>query len=355
MKSILFVVHNLSYTGAPLIGIAIAKLLRQQGFSLKLVSIGPGPYLETAQADFPDISIVDCQSKADTERFLRLFMAFQPDLVYINSIAALPIARFLPPGVNTVLHLHEMKSDLKHWRHFVQPEWLDRLARVIAVSEQAKADIHHVLSVPLSKVVVIRNPIDVQRIQASAKAAYEPPRNCLGSPIDPTGLIVSACGTASKRKGTDIFYQLARQNPAVQFLWIGEWENTHNPVLEAAKNESLANFFTSGLRTNPFPLLNISDIFLLTSREDPDPLVVHESISLGKLVIAFSETGGSRYVVSKFGVLLEGAVQAERLHRILKQCIHSNAKLGPGPNLVARYYDYEQLSDNLIQEVAQIA
>ena len=42
---------------------------------------------------------------------------------------------------------------------------------------------------------------------------------------------------------------------------------------------------------NPYPLFDRMDVFTVTSRADPFPLVVLEAMALGKPVVGFAEGG----------------------------------------------------------------
>ncbi|MGB3239048.1 MAG: glycosyltransferase, partial [Geitlerinemataceae cyanobacterium] len=134
--------------------------------------------------------------------------------------------------------------------------------------------------------------------------------------------IVCACGVASHRKGTDIFFETARQLPHLQFLWIGKWQATGLPENPAEKRyiaETLDNFFISGEVTNPYFYLNLADLFVLCSREDPQPLIVFEALILGKQAVCFSSSGGSRSILDKYGYVLHGEPSVDRLVSYISQ------------------------------------
>ena len=59
----------------------------------------------------------------------------------------------------------------------------------------------------------------------------------------------------------------------------------------------------------------------MTSREDPNPLVVAEALLLGKKVVAFSDTGASASMASRFGYALTGKPDAERSVAVLPKIL----------------------------------
>ena len=162
--------------------------------------------------------------------------------------------------------------------------------------------------------------LDLKRILALRTAELPAPVNVNGRPLARNRPTVAMCGTASVRKGTDLFFRLAEGLPDIQFLWIGTWfpkEARDNPAYADFTKGLAPNLFVTGLTDNPYAYLNLCDLFVLTSREDPNPLVVAEAIALGKKVVGFAETGGSKTFLEHFGYALSGSVDVERLEKLL--------------------------------------
>ncbi len=63
------------------------------------------------------------------------------------------------------------------------------------------------------------------------------------------------------------------------------------------------------------------DLFVLTSREDLNPLVVAEAIVLGKKVVGFADTGGSKSFLERFGHALSGSVDVDRLYKLVPRML----------------------------------
>ena len=102
------------------------------------------------------------------------------------------------------------------------------------------------------------------------------------------------------RKGTDLFIRCAHQvgeitSREVQFIWVGGWlsESAKIEHLELANTLGVADRIRfTGMVENPMDYYQVCDVFNLTSREDPFPLVCLEAASLGKPVICFADAGG---------------------------------------------------------------
>ena len=110
--------------------------------------------------------------------------------------------------------------------------------------------------------------------------------------------VVLGVGCGDERKGVDLFVNIAQRlsKHNIHFVWVGDL------VPEMQK------------RIKPFSLKNITllkslpeislyyagaDVYLMTSREDPFPSVVIESMSVGVPVIGFQNAGGFVDIVTK--------------------------------------------------------
>lgn len=111
-------------------------------------------------------------------------------------------------------------------------------------------------------------------------------------------LVVMACGFADFRKGIDVFVRVAQsiitQIGKARFIWVGRLD----PSIESYIRTDIANMgleeriLITGNMPLPFDYYLCSDIFLLTSREDPLPSVVMEAFDAGLPVIGFKDAGG---------------------------------------------------------------
>ncbi|HMO61640.1 MAG TPA: glycosyltransferase family 4 protein [Ferruginibacter sp.] len=121
---------------------------------------------------------------------------------------------------------------------------------------------------------------------------------------------IGGVGTADWRKGIDIFIAAAayfiRTYPgtAVHFTWLGIPNN--NIMLEKLQYEArlagISNQLSFVKETNQVEeVYNTLDILLLTSREDPYPLVVLEAANFKMPTICFKNTGGANEFVAGSG------------------------------------------------------
>ena len=71
--------------------------------------------------------------------------------------------------------------------------------------------------------------------------------------------------------------------------------------------------------SNPYPAIRASDLFMLSSRDDPNPLVVPEAMSLGLPVCTFADTGGSRVWTELFGFSMAGKIDVDRMEAFTRR------------------------------------
>jgi hypothetical protein len=152
---------------------------------------------------------------------------------------------------------------------------------------------------PKGKSVVIpQGLLDPDFADGDPDEAYRAIRKEIGAPKD--AFIVLACGTIDLRKGVDLFVGVAQAvlrqtNDPIHFVWLGAdvsdlacWIKRDLAVLGLAERVHLV-----GGREAPAPFFQAADIFVLTSREDPFPCVVHEAMVAGTPVVAFEGAGGA--------------------------------------------------------------
>jgi glycosyltransferase involved in cell wall biosynthesis len=118
---------------------------------------------------------------------------------------------------------------------------------------------------------------------------------------------IGGCGTTDWRKGIDLFLQVALiikkelKSTKIKFIWKGAVEGLDYERLlydiRKAKLEDVITIEKSGSNMDEF--WNSLDLFLLTSREDPFPLVVLEAASYKVPTIAFNGAGGATEFISE--------------------------------------------------------
>jgi glycosyltransferase involved in cell wall biosynthesis len=319
---VLVVSHDATRTGAPRVAVEIQRSLQQAGVEvISVLRAGGGMEGDFAATSnrlvrepFPRVRAVLRRRRQlhglinRWDELVARFMLvrYRPAAVFLNTVRA---ANYLKPAlarqVGAVLYVHETGS----WawqvldRHPVD-RWDE--VRLVACSTACRDELAGVLGVPAGSVQVVHAPVDVDAVEARARAAApdEPDEAASERGV----LTVGACGTVEERKGTDLWLEAAhlvktrRPDLDVRFRWIGRQKGTWSQQLVDELDVADVVEFTGEI-AEPAPLLAGLDVFTLPSRRDPFPLVVLEAMSLARPVVAF-DVGGVAEQLGDAGVIV---------------------------------------------------
>lgn len=335
------VCHEASLTGAPRIGFDIAAHLARN-HAVTLLAKKAGPLIE-----FPEYAglrdayrvlntnheVCDQTYRQRVTSAAELLGALDADVLYVNSVASGEWCEAgKQAGVPVALHTHETRDSLPSLLSSVcTPRVLRFTDLLVGASPRALDDLEALTNTHVANRLDIGIFVDVDAVRAGAARMEPAPVNAAGAPLAAASdrRAVAMCGLAQRRKGADIFFNLAERLPQYDFVWIGPWTPAqaplNGPTHERFAALQLPNFFHTGLTENPYAHLRRADAFVLTSREDPNPLVVAEALLLGRKVVAFTETGASAALLTRFGYALNGAPSAERLAALLPDILESEA------------------------------
>ncbi|MEZ9699194.1 glycoside hydrolase family 99-like domain-containing protein [Vibrio sp. 10N.261.46.E12] len=121
--------------------------------------------------------------------------------------------------------------------------------------------------------------------------------------VRPGTKIVLAVGYGDHRKGPDLFARVGLEilesysDLDVLFVWIGHWDSVTRSEVDEIIKDKERHFKFLGYEPNTEQYHLASDVFALTSREDPFPNVVLESFDAGVPVVAFEGSGGAAKLV----------------------------------------------------------
>ncbi|WP_155913901.1 glycosyltransferase [Asticcacaulis sp. AC466] len=331
---ILFVLHDLSLTGAPKLGLQIATVFAET-HNVTLVSKKAGPLSEQIdRSKIKDVIITDTSHEIKdspvndrVDSAVELIKTKKPDLIYVNSIAAADwVLAAVETNTRVVLHTHEMSKEIMSLlrRRIFRPEDIHRADYIVAASEECLKDAIDIFRLDVSKSENFSVCVDIDAVRQSA-AMDMPflPKRHDGQALGFDKKIVAMCGLACLRKGSDIFYTAAKLMPEIDFLWVGPWDDkaaiNANTALALNEGAPLDNLYWTNTTANPYAFIARSDFFFLTSREDPNPLVVPEALLLNLPTASFTACGGSHEWTRRFGFALSGETDTLRMVAFLKR------------------------------------
>ncbi|MDW5290751.1 glycosyltransferase [Formosa sp. PL04] len=322
MKNILFITNNASRTGAPILLLNLIHWLvdnKSKDYKITLLAVTGGPLIEDFRK-LVDVKLFN--TKTDTKfhylnvllnkiqnRKTKLWLKNTNfDLIFSNTIVNGKQIKFLKKGDTPVIsYIHELEYSINEYKNLgVVEGTLTKSDFFICGSHMVKNNLIDNHNINPSKTAVVNSFAELKGNSKNKKIAEEI-RKSLSIPAD--SMVVGMMGKLNWRKGADIFANTASRldSKNVWFLWIG------------ASNQKLMELITYDLdRANkniniiflpPSPnfakYFNIIDLFFLSSREDPYPMVSMEATSYGIPLICFENAGGTQeFIDSKTGELV---------------------------------------------------
>ena len=298
---ILFVSHEATRTGAPLILLTLLRHFAQTGrYELFVFCDAGGPLLE-AFAEYAHVIHRpghDVFGRSPTiDDLIRDFGTRLPLVAICNTSVvnhyAIAFKRF---GIPVVTLVHEVADQFAegHFREIYEAS-----DRVVFPAEFVRNSAEANGWLPKDKVVVIpQGLLDPDFAGGIRDEARQSVRQELGIPKE--SFVVLACGTLDLRKGVDLFVSLAnavltKTAAPIHFVWLGadvfglaRWVRKDATLLGISDRVHLL-----GARDAAAPFFQAADVFVLTSREDPFPCVVLEAMAAGTPVVAFHGAGGA--------------------------------------------------------------
>ena len=287
-QRVLFVSHEATRTGAPMIILNILKHFHDKCDIQCETVLHNGGHLA---AEFGKYSSVDClgiarKTSDDLHRKIKKIVNREkgnpPILAVCNSMESRFISHELASfGIPVLSLVHELPSS--YCEEDYQQVYQDS-TRIIFPVHAVRDATDAKLPLPAGKSIVLSqgllNPEFGKTI--SREVASQKIRSELGLPED--AFIVLGCGTLDLRKGIDHYAAIARRTcelnrngPPIHFVWVGEGPRwTHSPFhyvqldLDKSNARNFVHFI--GERENVEPYFVGSDAFMMSSRVDPFPV-----------------------------------------------------------------------------------
>lgn len=314
-KRILVLSHEASFTGAPILLLNLMKLLQQeQSIIFDIVLLRGGP-LEKEFEKLGDVIVLKpadySSNKLNLTYLLNLIKSRikirqifpklkKADLVFSNTIVNGHILKKLKRSNKPVLtYVHELDSIPNFYPMETNlMESVKCSSIMLYPCMKVKEFLSGTFKVDEKKLMRLNYLLDLSLLKNKNTEKNT------GS----DSITICGVGTASSRKGTDLFIETAneviKKNNSIRFTWVGGFASKEDEerYRKSVKDfEIEKNFEFTGLM-NPAEVKTIYskfDALFLSSREDPYPLVVLESAFQKTPAIIFSESGGMEEFVSE--------------------------------------------------------
>lgn len=315
--NVLFVTHETTRTGSPKVLLLFMRWLVQNNPNIvfDILALNGGAIEEEFRSIAANYYNYNELTRAKPKKFFerqlirfRLRQRFNPkdellillaknnyDVIYANSAPSLPLAsaiKNLILGAKLIFHVHELEIVLKH--HLDNKRNLfHNVNRFIAVSEMVKTNLIENWGVDDKSIDVVYEFSEIQIPSEPPKASDE--------------FIVGGAGTVQSRKGADLFLYVANYvfskipKANIKFMWLGKHLQIDYLLHDAKRLEINDRVFFVGEREDAGNILKDFDVFLMTSREDPFPLVCIEIGMLGKPIVSFEGSTGTNEILKNAG------------------------------------------------------
>lgn len=293
-RSVLLVGHDAHGHGAQHLLLEIGKrLIRCFGIRVKFILLDGGNLL-TQYDEVANTSV--CPNEKSFERELCSARDNGYNLAVTNTA---PGARYVQTmktaGMRVVSLVHELPTLLEEYDLGDTCRDIARHSDVIVFASKVVEQSFQAVSGASGERTVVQPQGDYKHVSFDP-GSYARVRAHLELPTD--ARIVIGVGYGDLRKGFDLFLQVGRivsnRSHNLYFLWVGEiHRDLKRWMLEHRGSRSGdAKFRAVGFHSDVAELLSGSDVYLLTSREDPFPTTVLEALGVGLPVVAMEDGGG---------------------------------------------------------------
>lgn len=305
----MFVSHEATRTGAPKIILNILKRFRATcDIDCETIVHNEGHLLE----EFAQNSKVHClrlprvrstELQKQIRGIVRKKGTKHPDVAICNSMESRFVMEQLNQlGVPVIALVHELPCSYTDADYELL---YDNTEKIVFPVQTVREATNKKLPIPFTRDLILPqgllNPYFGQNTERETARAQI--RRELAIPQD--AFVVLGCGTLDLRKGIDHFAAIARNvvrknnyENSVHFVWVGEGPRwSHSPMhyvqIDLRRSKTASHVHFVGEREHVDPFFVGSDMFLLSSRVDPFPCVVHEAMATNLPVMAFDDSGGA--------------------------------------------------------------
>lgn len=325
IKKILIISHEASLTGAPILVLNLLKQLKQErkNYKIDVFLIRPGELYEDFARNSENKIIVasyynqslpfinrnlkkikdslipkkesrEKQIKKITDRLLK----HNYDLIYANTIESLTwTLPFYRKNIPTIVAIHELAFGIEstYPKEFILDN-ISNVSMIIAGSKAVAENLIQRYGADPGKITTIHSFVEEKLEITKDAAELKKELN-----IPESAVVLGIASSQDLRKGTDLVPMLVkmianRTDTDFRFINMGGSLKTTLERYSRSDAEKLGiedKIVYVGHNKIPNDYINIFDIFLLLSREDPFPLVMLTAAKLKKPIVAFDQSGGA--------------------------------------------------------------
>ena len=307
------------------------------------------------------------RSRMNTYKIRKALKKSSIDLIYSNTITngyLYHVLKDIPAPI--VTHVHELERVIKNFAannlNYIKAHTTHYVAASGAVKDNLMAN-HNIDE---GKISVVHEFIQTARFSQNNGVDKQAVLSELGIE-SPNPFIAGGAGRFVLRKGADIFIHVLKKlanydlNREVYFLWVGAepGKELYNWLLDDARKAGLnKNLKIIPPTGDPARYFSVMDVFLMTSREDPYPLVCLETAAMGKPIICFEDGGGMPEFVEDDSGAVVPYLDVDKMADSIKKMVEDPALLkklsSNAATKVRQRHDVNKVAPKLFKKIEEI-
>lgn len=352
-KRILFISHDSSRTGAPIMLLHLLSWLKTHtNFDIDILIQHEVNLNHKFESIAPTYTLIKKHSKI-VNRLLKSSVWFRKlylhsprirrlrkklilqkyELVYVNTLAVITALEWLNfENIKLITHVHELEDAIQRYIKVSNFKKIEKKTTAfIAASRAVEHNLINKHDISKDKIKVVHEFIDVKAVINTVM----PELSLKKLQIPNNSFIVGGSGVLLSRKGYDLFVELAHKinilHPElpIYFIWVGGLKRSkeYRELVKQINQKNLSRKIKLITEVdNPFVFYQLFDVLAMVSREDPYPLVNLEVAALGKPILCFENSGGSHeFVESDAGFVVPYLDIDEMYNKIIE--LYNNQSL----------------------------
>lgn len=313
-NSILLVTHDMGLSGAPIVLLNFAKILKANNFNVVILSNKNGPLKEECKKNHIDCIIgynfVGLKVFSD---FLNRF-----EYIIVNTVVNLDIIKLLN-GTNkkVIWWIHEGKTYLEQYKNEF-PNSISNNIKIYCVGDYVKNI--------LREYSVFRNST-INILNYGLKDGF------INNKDNHNVIRISTIGSICDRKNQLLFLDVAKKmnnkfNCQIEFYIIGKSidEKYYKQFLNELTNTNL-NYIEELPHHDILNFINSNDIMVCTSKDDPMPVFITEALMCQNIVVCNENNGQYYYIVDNVNGFKYNLNDSDSLYKTLTHIVSNYYKL----------------------------
>jgi glycosyltransferase involved in cell wall biosynthesis len=311
MKKLMLIVPSMRGGGSERVMSILANNLDRRKFDITLVLLKKeGPYLDDLESDIKIIDLNSSKARYGVFKLLKLIKASKPDIVFstlghLNILISI-LKSLLPKTIKYIARESSIpsKSHSKTGKgkilKILYKLFYNKFDLIISQSEYMKNDLINNYNISESKITIINNPVDLDKINLLSKESVVS--------FDKNKINLLAVGRLNKVKRFNLLIDLmSKLNDSFHLTIIGNGYEENSLRKQIQELNLDQNIDLIGFKSNPYKYMANADMLLISSEYEGFPNVVLEVNACGIPVFAFNCPGGISEIIEDGinGILIE--------------------------------------------------